>query len=168
MPATKSAFSSLPARLATPDFVVGHEADELEQAVAGTIRERARLLFEQSGGQPGQDQANWLRAEAEILRGNMNVQESGTWISVSAPIPDASGQGIAIVVRARRVVVRAMQDREEQSADNNQAEIFLAANLPVDVDPLSAVASFRNHDLHIMVKKLRPAKVLGSSLSNET
>jgi HSP20 family molecular chaperone IbpA len=163
MPATKLAFSSLPTRLATPNFVVGQEADELEQAVAGKIRERARLLFEQSGGQPGQDEANWLRAESGILRTNMNVQESGTWISLGASIPDASGQGIAIVVRATRVLVRAMQDKDEQGVEQDGAEIFLAANLPVEVDPPSAVASFRNHSLHIMIKKLRPGKVLVNS-----
>jgi HSP20 family molecular chaperone IbpA len=163
MPATKLAFTSLTAGLATPNFVAGQEADELEQAIAGKIGERARLLFEQSGGQPGQDEANWLRAESEILRGNMNVQESGTWISLKGAIPDASGQGIAIVVRATRVLVRAMQGKNERSAEDDQGEIYLAANLPVEVDPPSAVASFRNHDLHIMIRKLRPGKLLGNS-----
>jgi HSP20 family molecular chaperone IbpA len=164
MPVTKLAFSSLPTRSATPNFVVGHEADELEQAVAGKIRERARLLFDQSGAQPGQDEANWLRAESEILRANMNVQESGTWMSLSASIPDASGDdGIAIVVRATRVLVRAMKGKKEQSAEDNEAEIFFAANFPVEVDPPSAVASFKNHNLHIMIKKLTPPKVLVNS-----
>ena len=165
MPATKLAFSSLPARLSTPNFVFGQQADKLEQALADKIRERARLLFEQSGAQPGQDEANWLRAESEILRCNMNMQESGTWISLNAPIPDASGQGIAIVVRATRVLVRAMQDEKERSAGDKEAEIFLAANLAVEVDPRSAVASFRNHNLHIMIKKLRRGTVLANSPS---
>jgi HSP20 family molecular chaperone IbpA len=149
--------------LATPNFVAGQEADELEQAVHDKIRERARLLFEQSGGTPGQDEANWLQAESEVLRSNVNVQETGTWISLSASIPDASGQGIAIVARATRVLVRAMQDKNEQSTGDKQAEIFLATNLPVEVDPPSAVASFRNHNLHIMIKKFRPENVVASS-----
>ena len=165
MPATKLAFSSLPVRLATPNFVVGHEADELERAVTDKIRARARVLFEQSGGQPGQDEANWLQAESEILRTSLNVQESGTWISLSASIPDSSGQGIAIVVRATRVLVRARQGKNEPSAEDNDAEIVLAANLLVEVDPPSAVASFRNHNLHIMIKKLRRGTVLANSPS---
>jgi len=162
MPAPKLAFSSLPPRLATPNFVVGQEADELEQAVHDKIRETARLLFEQSGGTPGQDEANWLQAESEVLRGNVNVQETGTWISLSASIPDASGQGIAIVVRATRVLVWAMQDKNEQTTGDKHAEIFLATNLPVEVDPASAVASFRNHNLHLMIKKLRPGNAVAS------
>jgi len=160
MPATKLAFSSLPTRLATPNFVAGQEADELEQAVTGKIRERARLLFDQSGGQPGQDEANWLEAESEILRSDLNVQESGTWMSLSASIPDASGQGIVILVRATRVLVRALQGKNTLGVDDNDAEIFFAANLPMAVEPASAVASLRNHNLHIMIKKLRPGKVL--------
>jgi hypothetical protein len=165
VPATKLAFSSLPVRLATPNFVVGHEADELERAVTDKIRERARALFEQSSGQPGQDEANWLQAESEILRTSLNVQESGTWISLSASIPDASGQGIAIAVRATRVLVRALQGKNAQGADDNEAEMFLVANLPVEADPPSAVASFRNHNLHIMIKKLRRGTVLANSPS---
>jgi len=36
-----------------------------------------------------------------------------------------------------------------------EEEIFLAANLPVEVDPPSAAASFRNHNLLLMIKKVK-------------
>lgn len=162
MPATKLAFSSLPATLATPNFLAGQEAHALEQAVTAKIRERAQLLFEQSGREPGQDEVNWLRAESEIFRTSMDIQESGTWISLSAPLPEASGQGMEIVVRPTRVLVRAMQRKNEQRPEGNEDTTFLAANLPVEVDPPSAAGSFRNRNLHIMIKKLRPGKVLVS------
>jgi hypothetical protein len=52
---------------------------------------------------------------------------------------------------------------EQHSAGTNsdQHEIFLATNLNVEVHPPSAVASFRNHNLQLMIKKSRPDKVLG-------
>jgi len=161
MSATKLAFSSLPApALATPSFLVGPEAEDLVGGVANRVRERAQLLFEQSGGVPGNDEANWLQAEAEILRSNMEVRESGTWLSLRASIPDASGQGMQIAVKPKRVLVRATQIKNEQNPKQGEDEIFLVANFPVEVDPPSAAASFRDHNLHLMIKKARPGRAM--------
>ena len=159
MSATKVAFSSLPASaLATPSFLVGQEAEELELSVAKKVRERARLLFEQSGAAPGNDDANWLQAESEILRANMEIRESGTWLSLRASIPDASGRGMQIAVKPTRVLLRATLIKNDQITKQDQDETFLLANLPVEVDPPSAAASFRDHNLHLMIKKAQPGK----------
>jgi hypothetical protein len=159
MSATKVAFSSLPASaLATPSFLVGQEAEELELSVAKKVRERARLLFEQSGAAPGNDDANWLQAESEILRANMEIRESGTWLSLRASIPDASGPGMQIAVKPTRVLLRATLIKNDQITKQDQDETFLLANLPVEVDPPSAAASFRDHNLHLMIKKAQPGK----------
>jgi len=161
MSATKLAFSSLPASaLVTPSFLVGREAEDLEERIANRVRERAQLLFEQSGGAPGNDEANWLQAEAEILRSNMEVRESGTWLSLKASVQDVSGQGMQIAVKAKRVLVGATQINNEQNAKQGEDEIFLAANLPVEVDPPSAAASFRNHNLLLMIKKAQVSRAV--------
>jgi len=76
-------------------------AEELEQAIYGKIRERAYLLFEQSGREPGNEDANWLRAESEILRSGGEVRVSGSWVTLNVSIPDASEQGLQIAVRPR-------------------------------------------------------------------
>jgi len=166
MPATKLAFSSRPTPVSwTPSFVVGEDAEALEQAVYSKISERAYFLFEQSGREPGNEDANWLQAEAELLRSDVQVRESGTWLALSASIPYASGQDMQIVVRPTRVLVRAKeassdQDLAERAKQNNR-DIFLAANLPVEVDPLSAAASFKDRSLNLMIRKRRPDKVTG-------
>jgi hypothetical protein len=85
----------------------------------------------------------------------MEVRESGTWLSLKASIPDASGQGIQIAVKAKRVLACATQINNEQNSKQGEDEIFLAANLPVEVDPPSAAASFRNHNLLLMIKKVK-------------
>jgi HSP20 family molecular chaperone IbpA len=161
VPATRTAFSSRPTLAsATPSFVSGREAEELEQAIYGKIRERAYLLFEQSGREPGNEGANWLRAESEILRSGAQVRESGSWVSLTASIPDASELGMEIVVRATRVLVHARESSNgrdsSELARQGGREIFLAANLTAEVDPPSAAASFKDHSLHLMVKKRRP------------
>jgi HSP20 family molecular chaperone IbpA len=168
MPATKLAFSSRP-RLAsaTPSFIVGRDAEEMEQVIYQKICERAYLLFEQSGRKLGNEETNWLRAESEILRSGLQVRESGSWVALSASIPDASGQDMQIVVRPTRVIVRAQESSDEQDsperAKQNKREIFLAANLSAEVDPPSAAASFRDHNLLLMIRKRQPDKVIGSS-----
>jgi HSP20 family molecular chaperone IbpA len=167
MPATKLAFSSRPTLAsATPSFIVGHDAEELEQTIYQKICERAYLLFERSGRKPGNEEANWLRAESEILLSGLQVRESGTWVALSGSIPDAYGQDMQIIVRPTRVIVRAQESSEQDSperAKQNKREIFLAANLSVEVDPPSAAASFRDHNLHLMVRKRQVDKVIGGS-----
>jgi len=170
---TELAFTSRhSAELATPTFVAEFEAEALEQKIHRKIGERARLLFEESGRAPGNDEANWFRAESEILR-SPQVRESGSWVAVTASIPDASERGMQILVRPKRVIVRAQRQTagEEGSAEgakSDQGEIFLAANLPVEVHPPSAVASFRDHNLHLMIKKHHPEKLLRRPESAET
>jgi len=66
----------------------GREAEDLEE----TNREQsprtgATVVRAVRGGAPGNDEANWLQAEAEILRYNMEVRESGTWLSLKASNP---------------------------------------------------------------------------------
>lgn len=164
MPATKTAFSSLPALASTtPTFRIGAAAAELEQRVSERIREHAYSLFEQSGRESGNEDANWIRAESEILRSNVQVRESGSWLALTAFLPDASGQEMQIAVQPRRVVVQATAgDKKQDFSDHNGAaagEIFLAANLAMDVDPSSAAASFRDQTLRLMVRKRRTDKI---------
>lgn len=165
MPATKLAFSSLPTLpSASPTFISGQEADDLERALDTKIGERARLLFEESGRTPGNDAANWFRAEAEILRSDLQVRESGSWLALSASLPDASAQGIQILVRPKRIIVRAQRrasmNYSVENANLDGGEIYLAANLSVEIQPQSAVASFRDHTLQLMTKKSQPSTPL--------
>ena len=163
MSAPKLVFSSRPTFSSTiPNLLSGSEADVLEQKLSQKISERARLIFEQSGSMPGNDEANWLRAESEILLPGFEVLESATWVTLKAPIPHTSGEDMQIVVRPKRVIVRANKTEQNSvaAAERNQAEIFLAANLAVEVHPPSAAASFRDRTLRIMVKKRQPTGYL--------
>jgi HSP20 family molecular chaperone IbpA len=159
MSAPRLMFSSRPVPHSTvPKFLAGSEADAMEQRISQKISERARLLFEQSGSAPGNDNANWLRAESEILSNGLELRESGTWVICNALIAATSGQDMQIIVKPNRIVVRAVErtDNAEISSQSNvqeKPEIFLAANLMVEVDPASAAASFRDSYLHLMVKK---------------
>jgi HSP20 family molecular chaperone IbpA len=166
MSAPKLAFSSRAAlSCGIPSFLSGPAADGVEQRLSQKIGQRARSIFEESGNLAGKDEANWLQAESEILSGGCEVREAGTWVIVDAFIPTASAQGVEIVIRPTRVIVRAHEIENARGsapgtaepAEHEASELFLVANLPVEVDPASATASFRDRQLHLLVKK-RPAK----------
>ena len=166
MASTKFAFTSRPAaELAIPRFVAEHEAEEFEQTIQGKIGDRARLLFEESGCAPGNDEANWLRAESEILSSGLQVRESGSWVAINASLPEASARGVQILVRPKRVIVRARrraeaEDLSTEGTKSDQEEILLATSLNIEVQPPSAVASFKDRNLKLMIKKSRPHKFL--------
>jgi hypothetical protein len=156
MSAPQLAFGSRPTLSSTiPTFLFGPEAEAMDQALLHEISERARLFFEQSGSTAGNDEANWLRAESGILRPGLEVRESGTWMTLNAWIPNASGHGMEIAVKPTRVIVRTSETDEQNSFEpaEQAGQIFLAANLAVEVDPSSAAAYFRGHNLHLMIRK---------------
>jgi hypothetical protein len=159
MSAPKLAFDSRPALSSTiPTFLFGPEAEAMDQELLQKISERARLLFDQSGCTPGNDEANWLAAECEILHPGLEVREAGTWMTINAWIPNTSGHGMKIALRPMRVIVRTSETDEQNSSEpaEQDGQIFLAANLAVEVDPSSAAASFRGHNLHLMIRKRWP------------
>jgi len=160
VPATKRAFSLQPVMLSTtPQFLVGAQAEALEQRIYGRIRDRAYELFEQSDRAPGNEDANWSQAESEVLRAGLQVRESGTWLTVNAVLADASGEDIQIGLKPNRVLVSApvagCERNSSSDGTNYEDEIFLAVNLQVEIDLASAAASFRDHRLRIMIKKHR-------------
>jgi HSP20 family molecular chaperone IbpA len=163
MPATKTAFSSQPAPIASiPTFLTGPQAEGLESAVYEKIRQRAYLLFEESGRAPGKEDANWLEAESQVFHAGMDVRETATWVSLNAFIPEAVAQSLQIVVRPKRVLVRATATRKLNSvaaSASDERAIFLAANLPAEVDPETAAASFRDHGLRLMIRKRTPDRL---------
>jgi HSP20 family molecular chaperone IbpA len=165
MSAPKLAFGSRPASSAIPSFLVGPEADAMEQALSRKITERARQIFEQSGSISGNDEGNWLQAESETLHPRLEVRECGTWMTLNAWIPNTSGQELEIAIQPMRVIVRASQTDEPNASEltaHASGDIFLAANLALEVEPSSAAASFRGHNLHLMIRKSRPDRLTPS------
>ncbi|SRR6266849_4156748 len=147
MPQAKPAFRSLPASVIPRIVSEGKEAEEFEKTIHHKICDRAYFLFEQSGRAAGKDKENWIRAESEIMRRGLQTRESGTWVALTASIPDASADGIEILVNAKRVIVQV----------GAAGELYLATDLDVEVEPATAAASFKAEQLNLMVKKRRDA-----------
>ena len=142
MPESTLVFKDVPA-VVTPVFVDPQAAEDFDRGVQDRISQRAYRLFEQSGRVPGRDAENWAEAEAEILKHALDVGEWGSWLTITASLPDVSADSIRILVRPRRVTVQPKEN----------PEFFLVADLPSEIEPSAAVASCKRGDLKLMVKK---------------
>lgn len=159
MTAPKQACASKPLLATAPRFVERAEADSLQQAIRDRIAERAYQLYEQSGYQPGDDQRHWFRAEAEVVQRTLAVRESGSWIAVNGELPTVSPDEVQIYVDERRVLVRTQKRDTRTGAESRgdaRLDIFLAADLHVDVEPETAAAALKNERLSLTVKKRVP------------
>jgi HSP20 family molecular chaperone IbpA len=145
----------------TPKIVAESGKEALHQAIQVRVAERAYSLYEASGREEGNAERHWLQAEDEILQQGLEVRESGSWLSINASLPDVSAEDMEIYVEPEQVIVRAQkreisQDTTAQAQSVAQAEVFLARSLPVEVEPSTASAAFKDQKLTLMVKKRYP------------
>jgi HSP20 family molecular chaperone IbpA len=171
MPAAKTAPSK---SSASPQFLNEKDGREVKDSLQQVIRKRAHSIFEQSGWQHGQADAHWLQAETQLSQ-NLQVSESGTWISINASLPKESGKDVQIVVEPTRVIIRARNQRRGETSTatwQEEAVTFFASTLPAEVDPSTATASVKNQKLTMMVEKKstketpRGPAVTGASVSS--
>jgi HSP20 family molecular chaperone IbpA len=145
----------------TPQLVWGSDKEALEQAIRRRIAERAYFLFEASGGGQGNDQAHWLQAESEVLQRGLDVRESGSWLAITASLPDVLAEDVQIYLEPNRVILRATKSDEVKNMDSQTQgltlqEPFVVEDLKVEVEPTTASASFKDQTLTLMVKKRYP------------
>ena len=130
--------------------------DKVRQRVA----ERAYDIYQNSGGQPGNDYEHWIQAENEVLQRGIEVRESGSWLALNASIPDSSADDVEICLTPTSVTVRAEKSEQIKDAANeqglNQREIFLTHDLNTEIEPSTASATLKDQKLTIMVKKRYP------------
>lgn len=154
MPSAKSALSAK--RAANPQLVDKMEGQKIEEALHQRLAERAYALYEESNRQDGTDQKHWMQAKSEIVQ-SLEMRKSGTWVSFTASIPGASPDSIRVHVDTNRVIVKAENtaDASEAEGPGHTTSRFFAVDLDVELDPPTATASFKDHTLHLMVKKRR-------------
>jgi HSP20 family molecular chaperone IbpA len=162
MPSPKPALSAN--RAVNPELVDKTEGHEIEEALHQRLAERAYALYEESGRQDGNDQKNWLQARSEIVK-SLEMRKSGTWVSLTASIPDASPDRIRVYVDVNRVLVRAERTADAASQAEGPAHDtskFFGVDFDIELDPQTATTSFKDQTLHLMVKKRRSVRTAGA------
>ena len=153
----KLAFASIPVPTA-PTFISDTEAAAFEEEIRQCIADRAYQIFEESGHQVGNDDAHWRQAESEVLQHGIDVRESGSWLVLNATVPVVSAEDVQIHVGPTRVIIRAKKHVTTENTESQAPkESFLTVDLNVEVEPLGAVASFKNNQLSLVLKRRQPS-----------
>ena len=146
-----------------PSFVDAAEKNALWESIQRQISERAYQLYEESGYAHGGDQRHWLQAESEVLRRELEVKESGSWLMVSGSLPGIRAEDVQIYVDERRILVRAAKERpgpgRPEGEPGSLTDFYLVADLVQEVAPATAAASLKEGKLSLMVKKRSPTEV---------
>lgn len=121
------------------------------------IAARAFALYEERGRPPGEDLAHWLQAESEISANRPEIRESSSWYVVNIPVRGFRPDELSVGIDSRRgaVVGEKQQSPEGPGDERSDSEsLFLVAEWPAEVDPLTACAYIKDQTLTLTVKRL--------------
>jgi HSP20 family protein len=135
---------------------------QLQEAIAC----RAYELFEGRGCEHGQDQADWLRAESEILRPvPITISESEQSLTVQAKLPGFNAEDIQVSAEPRRLIISSSASHTNEKQTENifyreilARDVFRSLDLPVEVDSVNAEATLRDGILNVTLPKLNVSK----------
>ena len=122
---------------------------------------RAYELFESRGCEHGQDQADWLRAESELLQPlPVQVREQEDRLAVEAQLLGYSAEQIEVSAEPRRLIISGrMNLTDEEKAENTFTreilvkQAFCPLDLPVEVDAGKVEAAFSDGVLNVTLPK---------------
>jgi HSP20 family molecular chaperone IbpA len=147
---------------------IDRENRQIHDRLNDEISRRAYSLYEQNGSD-GQDMANWLAAESQILRRIPEIRESSSWYTVNVPLQGFTADQIRVTVEPSRAIIAA--EREEGIEDSSEVKggvsresAYLVAEWPSDVDPATASAYLKNDSLTLTVKRTNPAAEKSTSV----
>ena len=142
------------------------QLDKLKE-LRKAIRRRAHGLFESRGCEHGQDIADWLRAESDLLQPvSIRVSEYGDRLSVEAELPGFSSEEIEVSAEPRRLIISgriSLTGNEEnifsrevlaESAEILTKGAFHLLDLPVEIDADSAEANLTGETLTVILPKV--------------
>ncbi len=151
--------SALSGSSKTPQIVSEDQNAAFQDKVRQRIAARAYDIYQNSGGDHGNDYQHWMQAENEVLQRGIEVRESGSWLALNASIPDGSADGVEICLTPTNVIVRTEKSEQIKSANAQgltEREIFLTHDLNTEIEPATASATLKDQTLTIMVKKRYP------------
>lgn len=139
-----------------PDVVSGGQKDVLLAEFRSLVAKRAYELFEQLGRAAGNDVSHWLRAEGELCARIPEVQQSGSWFTISVALAGLTADHIKVSVEDSGALISA-----ERSTDQNPrnrvahelASAFYTVRWPESVSPDSASAYLKNGTLTVVARK---------------
>jgi HSP20 family protein len=140
------------------------------------IAKRAYEIFDNNGRWFGNELADWLQAESEILHPvHLEILETDDALNVRAEVPGFTAKELSIQVEGDRLTIAGKHESSEDIkkgktiySESCAKEIFRSVGLPSPVDSVKVNAQLVNGILSIELPKAQPAKNAqsGSTLAN--
>lgn len=156
--------SALSGSSKTPQIVSEEQVPQFQDKLRQRIARHAYDLYQNSGGDHGNDFEHWVQAENEVLQRGIEVRESGSWLALNATIPDNSADNVEICLTPISVTVRAEKSGSDATSQvSTEREIFLTHDLNTEIEPATASATLKDQKLTIMVKKRFPVSTAAAT-----
>ena len=141
--------------------------EEIQQ-VQLVIARRAYDLFVERGCKHGRDQADWFRAESELLRPvSVSVSESDDRISVRVNVPGVEESEVKVSIEPRRITILGKKKMSAMESEGRKVEhidwspdrIFRLIDLATEVMPENSVAELQAGEVKFELRKVAKHKV---------
>jgi len=151
------------------NIVSGDKKDALLGEFRDMVSKRAYELFVQLGRVDGDDLTHWFRAEDELCVKIPEVQQSGAWYTVSAPVVGVPADHIKVSVEDGGALISAEKGSDEsQSGENRQyTSTYYSVRFPESVSPETASAYLKNGTLTIVARKAGASEAVGEPLATQ-
>jgi HSP20 family molecular chaperone IbpA len=161
--------SALSGGTKAPQILSEDQSAAFQDRVRQRVAARAYDIYQNSGGDHGNDFEHWVQAENEVLQRGLEVRESGSWLAFNASIPDGSADNVQICLTPNSVTVHALKSETLQDGSSQgvtDREIFLTHDLSTEIEPATASATLKDQKLTIMVKKRYPVNAAASTATS--
>lgn len=138
-----------------PKIVSGYKKNALLEEFRSLVSRRAYELFEQLGRVDGNDLSHWLRAEDELCVRLPEVQQSGAWYTVSAPLVGVPADRIKVSIDDDHALISAEKSLHEHASDDRPeySSTYYEVRWPESVSPETASAYLKNGTLTVVARK---------------
>jgi HSP20 family molecular chaperone IbpA len=147
---------------AVSSVFIEQDQQQLFDRLHSSVERRAYELYLEGGSSQGNDLANWLQAESEMLAKAPEIRELSSWFTLNIPVAGFAPADVKVAVDADRGLVAGdnRQSEGRMDADDGRSSrdsFFLIAKWPKPVDPETATAYVKNETLTLTVKRSAPA-----------
>jgi HSP20 family molecular chaperone IbpA len=149
----------------TGQIEVNKSIERFDQ-IYDSIAKRAFEIFDNNGRWVGNDLADWLQAESEILHPvHMEIAETDDALNVRAEVPGFTAPELHIQVEGSRLTISGKHESQEENkkgttiySERCAKEILRSIELPSAVDAAKVNAVLKNGILSIELPKRAQAK----------
>jgi HSP20 family molecular chaperone IbpA len=134
------------------------EADVLDgmNETDGLISERAYEIYQSRSSEHGPDQFDWFGAEQETLYPlAIHRDVSDGILRLTAQLPGFDAKDLEVVIGHRRLAICGVHPDSDRRADTyrKNGKVIRIVELPFDIDPLTARATFRSERLQVVLPR---------------